>query len=182
MSRRASRPWPRQFWTDARHYQIAALATLLAFNFIWLDFGARPLNSALAIGGALATQALCTWCPLPTFPRSLREAAFDPRSPLITGLSLSLQLRADASWPHLVAAVIAIGSKFVFRIDGKHIWNPAGFAIVALLVFVPNDVWISPGQWGSAIWFAALLGFFAILVLSGARRADIAVFFLAGHA
>ena len=67
---------PRGFWSDARHYQIAALSTLVLFNFIWLDFGARPLNSALAIGGAIATQALCTyWFALPKF---------DPRSPLIT--------------------------------------------------------------------------------------------------
>src|SRR5262249_54268496 len=164
---------PRDIWSDARHYQIAALSTLLVFNLGWLDFGARPLNSGLAIGGALATQALCTrLCKLPSF---------DPRSALITGLSLSLLLRADAAWLHLVAAVIAIGAKFVFRLDGKHIFNPAGFAIVVLLL-TSNEVWISPGQWGSAVWFAALLCFFAILVLQAARRSDIAIFFLGSHA
>ena len=78
---------PRDFWSDARHYQIAALATLLIFNIGWLDFGARPLNSALAIGGALATQAICS--------RSFGLPQIDLRSPLITGLSLSLLLRAD---------------------------------------------------------------------------------------
>ncbi len=46
------------FWSDARHYQIAALSTLLIYNLGWLDFGARPLNSALAIASALATQAV----------------------------------------------------------------------------------------------------------------------------
>lgn len=165
--------WSREWWRDARQYQIAALTTLLVFNLGWLDFGARPLNSALAIAFALATQALCTWWfALPKF---------DPRSPLITGLSLSLLLRAEDPWLHALAAVIAIGSKFVFRIDGKHIWNPAGFAIVVLLFTAPG-VWISPGQWGSAVWFAALLCFFAILVLSAARRADVAIFFLGSHA
>lgn len=164
---------PREFWSDARHYQIAALTTLLIFNFGWLDFGARPLNSALAILSALATQALCSrWFGLPNL---------DLRSPLITGLSLSLLLRADEAWLHALAGMIGIGSKFLFRIDGKHIWNPAGFAIVALLL-TSNDVWISPGQWGSAAWFAALLGFFAILVLNAARRSDMAIFFLASHA
>jgi enediyne biosynthesis protein E5 len=77
--------------------------------------------------------------------------------------------------------VIAIGSKFVFRIGGKHIFNPAGFAIVVLLASA-HGVWISPGQWGSTVWFAALLCFFAILVLRAARRSDIAIFFLASHA
>src|SRR5882724_10308047 len=107
--------------------------------------------------------------------------SIDLRSPLITGLSLSLLLRADEPWLHAVAGVIAIGSKFVLRIDGKHIWNPAGLAIVVLL-FTSNDVWISPGQWGSAVWFVALLSFFAILVLHTARRSDMALFFLGSHA
>ena len=164
---------PRDLWSDARHYQIAALSTLLIYNFGWLDFGARPLNSALAIASSLVTQALCS--------RYYGLPGIDLRSPLITGLSLSLLLRADAVWLHALAGVIAIGSKFVFRIDGKHIWNPAGLAIVALLM-TSNDVWISPGQWGSAVWFAALVGFLAILVLHAARRSDMALFFLGSHA
>src|SRR5215510_8750472 len=163
----------RELWSDARHYQIAALSTLLIFNLGWLDFGARPLNSALAIASSLATQALCS--------RYYGLPSIDLRSPLITGLSLSLLLRADEAWLHALAGVIAIGSKFVLRIDGKHIWNPAGLAIVVLLL-TSNDVWISPGQWGSAVWFAALLGFFAILVLHAARRSDVALFFLGSHA
>ena len=48
------------FWRDARHYQIAALATLVIFNFGWIDFGARPLNSAFALIGALVTQIVCS--------------------------------------------------------------------------------------------------------------------------
>jgi Na+-transporting NADH:ubiquinone oxidoreductase subunit NqrB len=164
---------PRLLWSDARHFQIAALAPLLAINFAWLDFSAKPLNSALAIGSALATQIVCS--------RHFGLPHVDLRSPLITGLSLSLLLRADEPWIHAVAGVIAIGSKFVLRIDGKHIWNPAGFAIVVLLL-ASNGVWISPGQWGASVWFAALLTFFAILVLHAARRSDVAIFFIASHA
>ena len=37
-------------------------------------------------------------------------------------------------------------------------------------------------RWGSTVWFAALLGFFAILVLHAARRSDVAIFFLGTHA
>ena len=49
-----------RLWTDARHYQIAALATLLTYNLVFLDFAARPLNSAMAIGAALLTQVACS--------------------------------------------------------------------------------------------------------------------------
>jgi enediyne biosynthesis protein E5 len=158
---------------DARYFQIAALGCLLAINMTLVDFGARLLPSVVAIGSALLAQWACA--RLAGLPR------LDLRSPLITGLSLSLLLRADAIWLYAAAAVIAIVSKFVLRVDGKHIWNPAGLAIVVLLL-TSNGAWISPGQWGTEIWFAALTGCLAILVLSAARRADIAVFFFASHA
>jgi Na+-transporting NADH:ubiquinone oxidoreductase subunit NqrB len=168
-----SRFLPARLWSDARHYQIAALSILLTINFTSIDFGAKPLASALALVSAIATQVACS--------RLFRLPHIDLRSPLITGLSLSLLLRADEPWLHAAAGVIAIGSKFLLRVDGKHIWNPAGFAIVALLVGT-RDVWISPGQWGTEIWFAALVSFFAIMVLQAARRSDVAVFFLLSHA
>jgi Na+-transporting NADH:ubiquinone oxidoreductase subunit NqrB len=161
--------WPK----DGRYFQIAALGTLLAFSLSFLDLGARALPSALAIASALATQAICS--------RLWRLPSIDLRSPLITGLSLSLLLRADEPWFHAAAGIIAIASKFVLRLDGKHVWNPAGLAIVVLL-FGTDHVWISPGQWGASLWFASLLAFLAILVLQAARRADVALFFLGCHA
>jgi Na+-transporting NADH:ubiquinone oxidoreductase subunit NqrB len=161
------------FWHDARHYQIAALAALVAFNLGWIDFGARPLNSACALVACLFTQIVCS---------RLAGVPLDLRSPLITSLSLSLLLRADEPWIHALAGAIAIGSKFVLRLDGKHIFNPAGLAIVILLFVLPGHIWISPGAWGSSVWLASLLCFLAILVLGAARRSDIAIFFFATHA
>ena len=130
-----------------RYFQIGALSCLLAVNMTLIEFGARPVPSIVAIGSALLAQWACT--------RLAGLPQLDLRSPLITGLSLSLLLRADAIWLYAAAAVIAIASKFVLRINGKHIWNPAGFAIVVLLL-ASNGVWISPGQWGTEVWFAAL--------------------------
>jgi Na+-transporting NADH:ubiquinone oxidoreductase subunit NqrB len=158
---------------DARYFQIAALGSLLVINVSLIDFGARPVPSAIAIGSSLITQYVCS--------RIAGLPKLDLRSPLITGLSLSLLLRADAPWLYAVAAVIAVGSKFLLRTDGKQIWNPAGLAIVVLLL-TSNEVWISPGQWGADVWFATLTGFLAILVLGAARRADIAIFFFTSHA
>jgi enediyne biosynthesis protein E5 len=162
----------RSWWSDARHFQIVALSSLLAVNFIWIDFGARPLFSALAIASALLTQIACA--------RLFKLPHIDLRSPLITGLSLSLLLRADDPWLPAIAGFLAIASKFVLRLDGRHLFNPAGFAIVVLLL-ASNGVWISPGQWGNGVWLASLIAFFAILVLQASRRADVALFFLGGH-
>jgi len=168
----AALPW-RAWLSDARHFQIAALATLLCVNMSWLDFGAKPLPSLLAIASTLGAQITCS--QLWRLPR------IDLRSPLITGFSLSLLLRTDDPALMVVAGVIAIVAKFAIRIDGKHLWNPAAIAIVTLL-FTTDQAWISPGQWGASVWFAALLAFLAILVLHASRRTDIALFFLGGHA
>jgi Na+-transporting NADH:ubiquinone oxidoreductase subunit NqrB len=162
----------RSIWSDARHLQIIALASLLTINFAMIDFGARLTASAFALAASLLTQFACS---------CLIKIPLDLRSPLITGLSLSLLLRADEPWLHAAAGIIAISSKFLLRINGKHLFNPAGLAIVVLLLS-RSGVWISPGQWGASIWFASLLAFFAIMVLHAARRTDIAIYFFLSHA
>ena len=125
-----------------------------------VGLSAHPRTTA-AVLASLLTQIVCS---------RLFGIPLDLRSPLITGFSLSLLLRADEVWIHALAGVIAIASKFILRLDGKHIWNPAGLAIVVLLFATPGHVWISPGAWGSTVWFAALLAFFAILVLGASTE------------
>jgi Na+-transporting NADH:ubiquinone oxidoreductase subunit NqrB len=162
--------WTR-FLADARHYQIGALGILLALNLAWLDFGADIGPCALLVASCILTQAVA--CRIVGIPIELRSA-------LITSFSLSLLLRADALWLYGLAGMIAMGSKFLIRVDNKHVFNPATIAIVAL-VFGTGRAWVTPGQWGAELWFAGLLGLLGILVLQRARRADITLFFLAAH-
>ena len=154
---------------DARVWQIASLSLLLTFGIARLGFDQTPAAAALVLATALVTQYVCG--------RLVGLAHFDPASPLITGLSLSILLRAtDASWL-MLAAVVAIASKFVIRVDGKHVFNPANVGIAALLV-TTDAAWISPAQWGSTTWGVFLFVALATLVLSRARRGDIAIAFL----
>jgi Na+-transporting NADH:ubiquinone oxidoreductase subunit NqrB len=161
----------RDWLVDARHYQIAALATLLTLNLTWLDFGADPRACAVLIATCCLTQVAAS--RIVGIPVELRSA-------LITSFSLSLLLRTDTLWLYAIAGAIAVGSKFLIRIDGKHVFNPATIAIVAL-VFGSGRAWVTPGQWGAELWFATLLGFLGLMVLQRARRADITLFFLLAH-
>lgn len=164
---------PTSLLADARVWQIASLSFLLVFGIARLGFDQQPSAVALIVGTALATQYACG--RLVGLPR------FDPMSPLITGLSLSILLRAgDPAWL-AAGAALAIGSKFALRYDGKHIFNPANFALGALILG-GAPAWISPAQWGSATWAAFLFLSLAILVLSRAKRADIAIAFLLAYA
>lgn len=154
---------------DVRHIQIVALSVFLVIQFGWIDFGATPAGVACALGACLLTQTLAC---------RITGAPFDWRSPAITALSIALLLRASTPLWLAAAGMVGIGSKFMLRIDGRHVFNPSGFAIVVMLLSGAG-VWISPGQWGTLVWFAALAGLLATLILPSARRADITLAFLA---
>jgi Na+-transporting NADH:ubiquinone oxidoreductase subunit NqrB len=155
---------------DARLFQIAFLATLLTIGVLARDFALDPRQMALAFAAGLVTQTL--WL------RALGLQSKGVLSALITCFGLSILLRADSLWVHPLAAAIAISSKFVLRVGGKHVFNPANLGVIAASVALPN-AWVSPGQWGHdvalAAWFVVLGG----LVTERARRWDIAWCFLA---
>ena len=155
---------------DARIYQIAFQAILLTVGVLVRDFALDPRQMALAFAAGLVTQRL--W---------LKALGLEHRgmlSALITCFGVSLLLRSDTLWVHPLAAAVAMSSKFVLRVHGKHIFNPANLGVIAALVLLPGT-WVSPGQWGNDValagWFVALGG----LVTQRARRWDISWVFLA---
>jgi Na+-transporting NADH:ubiquinone oxidoreductase subunit NqrB len=154
-------------FADARHIQLAALACLVLLSNIWSDFGSGAPSFAAAAAGTLAVQFL--------FCRSRGEPV-EWRSALITAFSLALLLRAPGPHWHLVAGAAAMASKFLIRLNGKHVFNPANVAVVATILLF-DAAWISPGQWGQVAWVAGLIVIFAALVLGRARRLDIACAF-----
>lgn len=158
---------------DPRYYQIAVLGSLLAFGVIALDFGVTWLHATAIVATALAAQLLGT--------RLAGLAKFDPLSPLITALSLTLLLRTDVIALAALAALLAIGSKFLLRVRGKHVFNPANFAIVTLIL-LSERAWVSTGQWGSAAIGAFALACLGFLVLTRAKRAETTLAFLIAYA
>ena len=158
---------------DPRLYQIATLAGLLGYGVWRLDLEVQPQTAAAILSSALGTQLACT--------RLTGGGRFDPRSALISGLSLCLLLRTGSPGLAMLAAAVAIASKFTLRVHGKHVFNPTNFALVAFML-VAQDVWVSPGQWGSGAVFAFLLASAGGLVVNRAARADVTLAFLASYA
>jgi enediyne biosynthesis protein E5 len=161
---------PRTWTRDPRLYQILTLASLLAYGTLRLDLEVRPGRAAALLATALPTPLAC--------PRLAGLPAFDPRSALISGLSLCLLLRTNSWALALLAAVVTIASKFALRFHGKHLFNPTNFGIVAMIL-ATGQVWVSPGQWGNAAFFAFLLACLGGLVVDRAARADVTYAFLA---
>ena len=159
--------------TDPRLYQIGTLAALLVYGMGWLEFDITPLRAALILATALATQKVCD-----RLSGSPAPFASTSRSALISGLSLCLLVRSNVHALACVAAAIAIASKFLITVRGKHVFNPTDGAIVALLL-VTKQVWVSPGQWGTAAFFAFLMACAGSLVVTRAARADVSLAFIA---
>ena len=154
-------------------YQIATLSGLLLYGLGWLEFDV-PASHAIAI---LATVLLAQLAGT----RLSGRPGFDPKSALISGLSLCLLLRTNSLTLAVLTAAMAIGSKFLLRVGGKHVFNPTNFALVAMML-VTGQVWVSPGQWGSTAVFGFLLASAGGLVVNRAARSDVTLAFLAGYA
>lgn len=157
---------------DARVWQIAFQAILLAVGVLARDFSLAASQMALCFAAGFATQAL--WI------RALGLHNVGYLSAVITCFGLSLLLRADSLWVHPLAAALALSAKFTLRLRGKHLFNPANLGVVCAVILLPG-AWISPGQWGGdlalAAWVIALGGF----VASRAQRADTSWVFLVAY-
>ncbi len=160
---KAARRW------DPRLYQIGTLSLLLLYGIFRLDLEVLPAQALAILGTVLLIQFAGT--RLSALPR------FDPRSALISGLSLCLLLRTNSLDLAIFTAAVAIASKFILRLRGKHIFNPTNFSLVAVML-VTGQVWVSPGQWGSLAVFAFLLASAGGLVVNRAARGDVTWAFL----
>ena len=161
---------------DPRHFQIAVLATLLAWGLLGLDLEVRPGVAATIVGTALAVQWLGG--------RLAGAGPFEPRSVLISALSLTLLLRTASPAVAALAAALTIGSKFLIRVPhpagregSKHVFNPTNFGIAATLLLT-DRAWVSPGQWGSAALAAFAVACAGLLVVRRAERSDVTWAFL----
>ena len=154
---------------DARVFQILFLALLLTTGVLLRDFSLHPLQMALAFAAGLATQAF--WLKR----LGLKQRGF--LSAIVTCCGLSLLLRSDTLWAHPLVAALAMSSKFVLRIHGKHLYNPANLGVIAAITLIPGT-WVSPGQWGNDLALAVWLLMLGTIVTTRARRLDISWVFL----
>jgi Na+-transporting NADH:ubiquinone oxidoreductase subunit NqrB len=158
--------------TDPRMIQLAILSSILCGGIFWFGL---PIHFhhflMVAIAGCMTQWAF-------TFAVKLDQ--LDMKSAFITALSLTLLLRAENLWLLAIAAFLAVASKFLLRHAGRHIFNPANFAITVFLLW--DMGWASSGQWGTTAWLAALLCIAAFAVLIPSQRFDISWGFLGLYA
>lgn len=153
----------RGFVVDPRLAQIVFLGILLGAGAWTRDLGVRPAQIALTFACGLACQNLCE--------RLTRRPSRSLRSAIITSFSVTLLLRTCDWWIQPAAVVAAVASKFIVRLRGKHLFNPANFGVLFAIALLPGP-WISAGQWGQDVALAGWMVGMGSIVTRRARSAD----------
>ncbi len=169
-------------FNDARYFQIIFQSIFLAYGILYLHWNAEWWLYGTYFGISILTQFLCSIIfnkkPLLRFSNGWwKKFMMSIPSSMISSFGLSLLLKTNHWYIAALAAVISIASKYIIRINGKHIFNPSALGIVAILYFT-GQAWISPGQWGSniVILFGVLcLGF---IVTTRVQKLDVSLAFL----
>ena len=124
---------------DPRHFPIATLFSLLILLIFWRGQAVNAeVFCGILAGGLLAQWAGTRWA---------RLAKLELKSALVSCLSLMLLLKTNHWGWAMGAAAFAIGSKFLFRAQNRHLFNPTNLGLAAALLST-DQVWLSHGQWG----------------------------------
>jgi hypothetical protein len=91
-------------------------------------------------------------------------------SAYISGISVGMLVRSPAFWPYALCSAISITSKYVLRIDHRHLWNPSNFGIVAMLVLAADTVAGLSVQWGNTLLPMAVVWVFGCVIIYSLGR------------
>ncbi len=97
-----------------------------------------------AVVTSMAAETVLAWL-LVTHRRNLASA-------YMSGVSVAIMVRTPLLWPFVLCALLSIMSKYVLRVQGRHIFNPSNLGICALLFLAPYAVAPLMVQWGNSIW------------------------------
>lgn len=154
---------------DPRYFQVLYLSLFLTYGVLELGWKADIWSFIAIIVTAIVTQLV--------FSIFTTKNYSSWKSALITALGLCMLLKSN-QWEILaLGAFLAIASKFIFKIKGKHLFNPANFGII-ITILITGEAWISPGQWGSSLVLLYFIGAAALMILFKVGRIDTSLIFL----
>lgn len=91
-------------------------------------------------------------------------------SAYVSGISVGILVRSPDYWPYAMCAALAIMSKYLIRVQNRHIWNPSNFAICAMLLIAHDKVATLSIQWGNQIWATIVIWMVGSVILYRLKR------------
>jgi Na+-translocating ferredoxin:NAD+ oxidoreductase RnfD subunit len=128
-------------------------------------------KTILAIVSAMACELVLSRLLLHRWPNLA--------SSYITGISVGILLRSPGYWPYVVCALLSITSKYVLRVNGRHLFNPSNFGICAMLFLASDAVATLSIQWGNNLVAMTVIWVLGSLIIWRARRFHICATYVA---
>jgi Na+-translocating ferredoxin:NAD+ oxidoreductase RnfD subunit len=148
---------PPRLRLDNRYLAPILVTLVLVMGQITFGFLESWWRTALAIATAILVEIVLSrlfWGKWPHLASSY-----------ISGISIGMLIRSPEFWPYALCSAISITSKYVLRVDGRHLWNPSNFGIVAMLVLAPDAVAALSVQWGNELLPMAVVWLFGSVII-----------------
>jgi Na+-transporting NADH:ubiquinone oxidoreductase subunit NqrB len=124
--------WGKFFSLDNKWIAPMFITTILVVGNLSFGMLESYKKTGIAIVASLITELILSKIYFGKWP--ILASAY------ISGISVGILVRSPAVWPYLVCAVVSIMSKYVLRVNNRHIWNPSNFGISVLVFLAPEAV------------------------------------------
>ena len=156
---------------DKRYLAPILVTAVLLVGQLTFGFLESWSRTALAIATAIGVEIILA--------RIFSGAWPHLASAYISGISVGMLVRSPAIWPYALCSAISITSKYVLRVDGRHIWNPSNFGIVAMLVLAADSVAGLSVQWGNNLLPMIVVWCFGSVIIHSLGRFHITATYVA---
>jgi Na+-translocating ferredoxin:NAD+ oxidoreductase RnfD subunit len=163
-------PSKRRFQFDQRYIAPLFITCIL----IGAHISTRVLEAPHKTGLAILTAVLAEIILGKLYYGKIPHLA----SAYISGISVGILVRSPEEWPYVMCALISIMSKYVLRLDGRHLWNPSNFGIAAMLFLAPATVASLSIQFGNSFGSMIVIWILGAIIVSRLKRLHICVTFV----
>jgi Na+-translocating ferredoxin:NAD+ oxidoreductase RnfD subunit len=133
--------WARWFSFDNRYLAPMLITCILAAGQLSFGILESCSRTVLAILTAIGIELVLS--------RLFRGQWPHLASAYISGISVGILVRSPAFWPYALCSALSITSKYVLRVQDRHLWNPSNFGLCVMLFLAADTVAGLSIQWGN---------------------------------
>lgn len=160
-----------RFRMDPRYLAPILVTVVLVVGQVTTGFLESWSRTFLAIATAMATELVLSRLYVGRWPHLA--------SAYISGISVGMLVRSPEMWPYALCSAIAITSKYVLRVDGRHLWNPSNLGIVAMLLLAADSVAALSVQWGNDLLPMVVVWAFGAVIIHRLGRFHVTLTYVA---
>lgn len=158
-------------WRDPRLHFLSFFVVFCTYILTSVQFG-KTWDQLLSI---------VFWCVLfdGFFKFMFSENRFFSMSSVVSSMGIFVLVDTIHAWMYALLAFVSMGSKYLIKVRGYHVFNPNNFAIVLLAFLLPQFMAPIGGmRWGGDIFWSGIICLFGTLLGISAGRVAVSISFV----